>query len=123
MFRLVNLVWIALLAAAIAGTFAVKEEVRHDEAALAAVKRSIAEEKDAIRMLTATWSFVNQPEVLRRAMAGDRADLAPIAARHVMTLDRLADRIARDRRLAETTQEALAIREDIAAFERRARQP
>jgi hypothetical protein len=123
MFRLINLVWIGLLAAAVAGTFAIKEQVRREEAELARIGRAIADEKDAIRMLAATWSFLNQPEYLRKAAAGERADLAPIAARHVMTLDRLADRIVLDRRMAETTQEALAIRDDIAAFARRNRAP
>lgn len=122
MFRLINLVWLALVAAAVAGTFAVKEQVRREELELARLQRAIAEERDAIRMLAATWSFLNQPDHLKK-LAGGGTDLAPVGARAVLTLDRLAERLASDARVAERSMEAVAAREDIAAFERRRRAP
>ncbi|MNC96330.1 hypothetical protein D3C83_136780 [compost metagenome] len=47
----------------------------------------------AIEVLRAEWSYLNQPERLRRLGAA-KLDLAPVSIRQMASMDRLAQRLA-----------------------------
>jgi hypothetical protein len=91
--RLTRLVWPLLFAGMVFAVYQLKAQVEEREKELARVQRAIDDEREAIQMLKAEWSYLNQPERLRR-LAAARLELAPVAAKQMSSSDRLAQRLA-----------------------------
>ena len=82
--RLGILFWIALVVGSGLVTFRVKYAVQDLEDALSRVRRQTAAEQQEIRVLTAEWTYLNQPERLadlNRRFLG----LAPITPKQLQT--------------------------------------
>ncbi len=68
---------LALCAAGTGGALLyASQEVREAEARLARLHRATAQEREAIHVLEAEWSFLNRPERLER-LAAERLDMDP----------------------------------------------
>jgi hypothetical protein len=93
MIRLSTLIWLALAAAAGIGLFQVKYKVQSLEGDLGQINRQIVRDQEAIHVLAAEWSLLNEP-----ARLGDLArrhlELAPFTATQLARLSDLPDRPA-----------------------------
>tara|TARA_B100001123_G_C14771497_1_gene812886 strand:+ start:73 stop:375 length:303 start_codon:yes stop_codon:yes gene_type:complete len=58
------MIGMALVIAAAAGLFRLKHEVQQLEAELISLDRTLIEQREAIRVLNAEWSYLNRPERL-----------------------------------------------------------
>ncbi len=61
-----TLVWLLMAVAAGAGLFLIKYEMRALESELAAFNRDITRNQEALHVLRAEWSYLNQPVRLER---------------------------------------------------------
>ena len=77
MIRLSTLLWFGLAAVTGFGLFHLKHEVQALEDELIRLNRSILAEHEAIHVLKAEWSYVNQPQRLQ-ALANRHLDLKPM---------------------------------------------
>lgn len=68
--------------------FQLKYEVQTLEERLAGLRKEIAVENDAIRVLGAEWSYLNRPERLQ-ALAERYLDLTPVQPAQISTLQTL----------------------------------
>ena len=82
--RVTRLLWPLLLAGLLFGLYNLKAEVETQEKELARIQRAIDEEREAIQVLRAEWSYLNQPHRLRR-LAASRLDLQPASQRQLAT--------------------------------------
>ncbi len=71
-----RLLWPLLFGGLVIGLYNLKAQVEDNEKELARVQRAIEDERDAIRVLRAEWSYPNQPDRLRR-LAAAKLDLHP----------------------------------------------
>lgn len=69
MIRLGTLIWLTLAGAMIAGLYYMKNEVQTREQRLEAIKEEIRQDREAIEVLRAEWSHLNNPERLTRLNA------------------------------------------------------
>lgn len=83
MIRLGVLMWVWLIAGAAGVLFNVSYDVTALEDDLATLNRDIVREQEAIRVLRAEWSYLNQPERLR-TLAEELTSLVPIAPSQVI---------------------------------------
>ena len=83
MIRLGVLMWVWLIAGAAGVLFHVSYDVTSLEDDLSALNRDIVREQEAIRVLRAEWSYLNQPERLRN-LAEELTNLVPIAPAQVI---------------------------------------
>ena len=83
MMRTGLVLWLMLIAAATAVLFRISQDVESLEGAVRAVNADIAAEEEAIRVLEADWSYLNQPERLRR-LADAVTELAPIGSDQIV---------------------------------------
>ena len=83
--RSVTLAGIALVAALAFGLYKLKYQVQELEARSAAMKQAIASEREAIRVLQAEWSFLNNPERLND-LAERYLEFGPVGAVRVVRL-------------------------------------
>lgn len=83
MIRLGVLMWVWLIAGAAGVLFQVSYDVTALEEDLATLNRDIVREQEAIRVLRAEWSYLNQPERLR-TLAQELTSLVPIAPAQVI---------------------------------------
>lgn len=93
MIRLATLFWTALALATGAGLFQVKHEVQKRETELAALDRAILADQEAIHVLRAEWSYLNDPERLEKLSAA-HLDLRPLTAESVGRFSDLPVRVA-----------------------------
>jgi hypothetical protein len=77
-----TLMWVGLAAGVAAGLFQVKYEVQALEARLDRINRAILADQQAIHVLKAEWSLLNQPSELRKR-ALDTLALKPVAAAQI----------------------------------------
>ena len=77
MIRLSTLLWFGLALVTGFGLFHLKYEVQALEDELVRLNRSILAEHEAIHVLKAEWSYVNQPQRLQ-ALANRHLDLRPM---------------------------------------------
>lgn len=91
--RLTRLLWPMLFAGMVFAVYNLKGQVEEREKELAKVQRAIDDEREAIEVLRAEWSYLNRPERLRRLGAA-KLDLAPVSIRQMASMDRLAQRLA-----------------------------
>lgn len=88
MIRLSTLLWMLLVAVSGYAMFQVKYEVGRLDEELGRVNRQIAADREAIHVLNAEWSFLNQPARLDQ-LAKRYLDLGPIRTVQVGRLDTL----------------------------------
>ena len=93
MMRLSTWLWLALVAAVGYAIFQVKYEVMQLEDELARVNRSIDNDRDAMRVLNAEWSYLNQPARLDQLRQRYLA-LTPIGRAQLGSLDQVPFRPA-----------------------------
>ncbi len=105
--RITRLLWPLLFAGLVFGLYNLKAQVEEQEKELARIQRAIDDEREAIQVLRAEWSYLNQPERLRR-LATQKLDLQPVAARQLASLDRLAQRLAEAAPIETASREAIA---------------
>ncbi len=86
--RGLTLVWLGLAAAVGAGLFYLKYEVQRLEVEVAALDKAIKADREAIHVLTAEWSYLNQPQRLRKLVRRG-FDLKPVTAARVRQLSEL----------------------------------
>ena len=91
MIRLGTILWALLVAASGYAMFQVKYEVVQLEDELARVNRQIVADAEAVRVLNAEWSFLNQPARLDR-LAKRYLNLGPIATAQLGHIDSLPRR-------------------------------
>jgi len=83
---------VALAAAAGVGLYHLKHEVMLLEQELAKTNRAILKEQEAIHVLDAEWTYLNDPRRLE-ALSKRYLELAPLAAAQVITLNDLPTRL------------------------------
>ncbi|WP_374441587.1 hypothetical protein [Stella sp.] len=86
MIRITLAFWIGLVCALGYGVFQVKYEVQEMEARLVQLQRGIVSEQQAIHVLRAEWSYLNQPARLE-TLAKRHLPLGPIAASQIGTIE------------------------------------
>ncbi|HEY7609074.1 MAG TPA: hypothetical protein VIF14_07565 [Alphaproteobacteria bacterium] len=91
--RFTRLIWPLLFAGMVFGLYNLKAQVEEQEKELARIQRAIEDEREAIQVLRAEWSYLNHPERLRR-LAAAKLELQPVAARQMASFERLAQRLA-----------------------------
>lgn len=77
-----------LLAFTVTGLFELKYEVRALDQEKASLHRQIADEEEALRVLQAEWSFLNQPDRIQE-LARRYLDLDTPAAAQIGGLERI----------------------------------
>ncbi|HLF59490.1 MAG TPA: hypothetical protein VI732_07655 [Alphaproteobacteria bacterium] len=92
MIRRSMVVAVGLAAAVGAGLYQLKHEVMLLEQELAHVNRAILDDQEAIHVLKAEWTYLNEPRRLE-ALSKKYLELAPLAAAQVITIDDLPTRL------------------------------
>jgi hypothetical protein len=95
MIRLTTLIWLALASLAGVGLFQVKYRVQSLEQDLGQIDRQILRDRDAIHVLGAEWSLLNEPARLAD-MSRRHLELAPITAAQLARFSELPARVAQD---------------------------
>lgn len=93
MIRIGTIVWFVVLALLGVGLFQVKYAVQAKERELRKVNRQIAADHEAMRVLEAEWSYLNDP-VRLADLTRRHTDLTPVMASQIATFDSLAPRPA-----------------------------
>jgi len=102
----VFLVWLVLASCIGWSVYQMKYEVQRLEDRLARVNRQILTDQEAIQILKAEWSYLNQPAHLQ-AMASRFLQLEPVQIRQMVTLASLPTR--RDTMVAKAPDGAAAL--------------
>lgn len=92
MIRPLTLIWLVLASVLGFALFQVKHKVQMLEEELAQLNRTILDEQEAIHVLKAEWSYLNQPERLQ-ALNVKYLGLAPVSAAQVAAIEDLPMRI------------------------------
>ena len=95
MIRLTTLIWLALASLAGVGLFQVKYRVQSLEQDLGQIDRQIMRDRDAIHVLGAEWSLLNEPARLAD-MSRRHLELTPFTAAQLARFSDLPGRVARD---------------------------
>lgn len=85
MIRFVGVLGVALLALICFELYNGVSRVKTQERELAALKAQVVSEQEAIRVLKAEWSYLNQPERLQ-TLAREHLPLAPTGASQIVVL-------------------------------------
>ena len=93
MIRLGPLLWLGLVALASVGTYQLTFRVQTQEHELTALDRQIQRDRDAIQVLRAEWSHLNDPSRLSD-LARRHLDLAPVAGLQIVRFEVLPVRPA-----------------------------
>lgn len=91
MMRIVNLAILCLTLATAFALYQVKYATQAEDRHIRALKAELAEERDAIQVLRAEWSLLNQPDRLA-ALAERYTRLQPMAPAQVATMADLPGR-------------------------------
>ncbi len=83
-----TVLWSCMAAAIGVGLFFIKHEVKEQEARLAELNREIQRNQEAIHVLKAEWSYLNDPARLRQ-LSEKYLGMKPMAPAQVATLDTL----------------------------------
>jgi hypothetical protein len=87
------LLWTLVIATAGYGMFQIKFEVQALESQLTELNRSIRDREEAIRVLRAEWSYLNEPDRLT-TLAARYLELAPVGANQLVRFDQVPPRPA-----------------------------
>jgi hypothetical protein len=105
MIRLGHALWLALPVAAGIGLFHLKYEVQALEERLNTLRQQIRHDQEAIHVLRAEWSYLNEPrrltDLVRRHL-----ELAPVTAGQLAAIDDLPPRLVIDRGMEATPSRA-----------------
>jgi cell division protein FtsL len=93
MIRLTTLIWLALASLAGVGLFQVKYRVQSLEQDLGQINRQILRDQEAIHVLGAEWSLLNEPARLAD-LSRRHLELTPFTAAQLAHFSDLPDRIA-----------------------------
>ena len=93
MIRLTTLIWLALASLAGIGLFQVKYRVQSLEQDLGQINRQILRDQEAIHVLGAEWSLLNEPARIAD-MSRRHLELTPFTAAQLAQFADLPDRIA-----------------------------
>jgi hypothetical protein len=93
MIRLTTLIWLALASLAGIGLFQVKYRVQSLEGDLGQINRQILRDQEAIHVLGAEWSLLNEPARIAD-MSRRHLELTPFTAAQLAHFADLPDRIA-----------------------------
>jgi hypothetical protein len=85
MIRLTSIIWVSLAGAIGLGLYHLKQEVQALEDELFRLNRNILTEQEAIHVLRAEWSYINQPSRLQ-SLAARHLDLQPTKPAQLGTL-------------------------------------
>ena len=91
MSRIATLVWLVAIMVAALGLVHIKYEVQRLEEELGLEHQSILERQEAIHILKAEWSYLNQPARISD-LAKRHLGLAPLVGTQVVRLDDLPQR-------------------------------
>ncbi len=94
MIRILNLLAFGIAGALAFLLYELKYETRLLEDKAAQLARSIEQERDAIAVLRAEWSHLNQPQRIER-LAKKHLGLRPVMANQIITADELDKRISK----------------------------
>jgi hypothetical protein len=89
MTRVVALIWLATAAVTAWGLFHLKNEVQGLEYRLHEARKATAADREALDILKAEWSFLNQPAEIAR-LAQKHLGLGPVDPAQVVPLTELA---------------------------------
>jgi hypothetical protein len=103
--RVALLLWPMLFAAMVFAVYHLKGQVEQREDRLAEVHHAIQQERETIQLLRAEWSYLNQPERLRR-LAASRLVLVSPAAQPKSSLGHFDRRLAEAAPVEQFTREA-----------------
>ncbi len=78
----ITLLWVGLAAGVAAGLFQVKYEVQALEGRMNRINRAVLADQQAIHVLKAEWSYLNQPTELAKRAVGN-LDLKSVAAAQI----------------------------------------
>jgi len=95
MIKVVNIVLLAATGFVCFWLYQVKEDANEAKQQIAVLKKQIAKEQRAINLLTAEWSYLNQPARLQGLVErhGKRLNLGVMALEQIVTFDRLKARL------------------------------
>ena len=93
MIKSVTMVWIILAIAVSGALFRVSYRTQHLERHLAAVNKQIGQEDEAIRVLQAEWSYLNDPSRLE-SLAQKHLAMGPTKPSQIVTLDQVPGKLA-----------------------------
>ncbi len=88
MIRFLNVLSVVLVIAVSIGLYNLKYKVEARERERASLVQETVNERDAIRILRAEWSYLTQPERLQ-SLADRHLDLVPLKASQIATFDDL----------------------------------
>ncbi len=88
MIRLLNVLSVVLVVAASVGLYNLKYKVEAQERERASLYQETLNERDAIQILRAEWSYLAQPERLQ-SLADRHLELEPLRASQIATFDDL----------------------------------
>ena len=91
MIRVINLVAVMAVILSSFSLYRVKQEARAEAYKVAEVRRDIAREEEAIDILKAEWSYLNQPSRIQD-LAGRYLELKPTDVHQIVTLQDLPQR-------------------------------
>ena len=92
MIRRSTLLGIALVCAVGAGLYQLKHEVMMLEKELGRVNRAILDDQESVHVLTAEWTYLNEPRRLE-ALSQHYLKIAPLSAAQVITIEDLPNKL------------------------------
>ncbi len=92
MIKSVTMLWLVLAVAVSGALFRVSYRVQHLEHHLASVNKQIGDQEEAIRVLQAEWSYLNDPSRLE-ALARKHLPMGPTKPSQIVTLDQVPGKL------------------------------
>ena len=84
--RFINIVVMVAVLASVVVTYRLKHEARRVEQKVAELERVIEDERDAIAVLRAEWSYLNRPERLER-LARQHLKMVPLRPEQIRSAE------------------------------------
>ena len=88
MIRIATVFWVFVIAVAAFMLYRVKYEVQSLHTQIAQTTQKLEEERDAMRVVSAEWAYLNRPERLR-ALAAKHLGLTPATAAQIAVVEAL----------------------------------
>lgn len=90
--RVSLVIWLIVAGAVAFGLYQVKYEVQHLEHKLSSVRQDIKQDRNALHVLEAEWSYLNRPQRLER-LAEKHLEMEPATTKQVAAVTQLPPRI------------------------------
>ena len=91
MMRSATIIWVLLSVVVAGALFRVSYRVQHLEKHLTAVNKQIGQQEEAIRVLQAEWSYLNEPSRLE-ALTRKHLNLLPTTPTQIVSLEQIPSR-------------------------------